>query len=149
MEILCLHSLGSCMGITNTLLPGDLKWSIFYPRPEERVMGSHSLLAGNSPSQMKNAADEVLFLPDFIPTLFQDFRSQCPDQRSSQPWNITGKISLPSKEKKVIIELYGNGGRSRMTLISLDVVFVSVTSYSQLAAQITLLRGGPPQTFPH
>lgn len=36
-----------------------------------------------------------------------------------------------------------------MTLISLDVVFVSVTSYSQLAAQITLLRGGPPQTFPH
>lgn len=60
MEILCLHSLGSCMGITNTLLPGDLKWSIFHPRPEERVMGSHSLLAGNSPSQMKNAADEVL-----------------------------------------------------------------------------------------
>lgn len=94
MEILCLHSLGDCMGITNTMLPGDLKWSIFYPRPEERVMGSHSLLAGNSPSQMKITADEVLLLPDFIPTLFQDFRPQCPVQRSSQPRNMIGKDLL-------------------------------------------------------
>lgn len=85
MEILCLHSLGNCMGITETLLPGDLKWSIFYPGPEERVMESHSLLAGNSLSQMKNAADEVVFLPDFIHTLFQDFRPPCSVQRSSQP----------------------------------------------------------------
>lgn len=84
MKILCLHSLGNCMGITNTLLSGDLKWSIFYPRPEEKAMGSHSRQAGNSPRQMKNTADEALFLPDFIPTLFQDFRPQCPVQGSSQ-----------------------------------------------------------------
>lgn len=35
-----------------------------------------------------------------------------------------------------------------MSRISLDAVFISVTSYSQLAARITLLRGVPPQAFP-
>lgn len=35
-----------------------------------------------------------------------------------------------------------------MIHISLDVVYISVTSYSQLAAQITLLQGMPPQASP-
>lgn len=99
MEILCLHFLGSCMGITNTLHPGELESSIFYPRPEERLTGPHSLLAGNSPSQTKNPADEVLLLPDPTPTLFQDFRPQCPVQRSSQPLNHWEGSPYPPRRK--------------------------------------------------
>lgn len=106
---------GNCMGITKILLPGDPKWFVFYPRPKEWIMGSHAWPAGNNPSQMKNPADEVVSLPDFIHTQFQDFRPRCPVQGSSQPWNMIGKDLLTLWGEKVAIKPYGNGGRSRMS----------------------------------
>lgn len=87
----------------------------FYPRPEEWVIGSHALPVGNNPSQMKNPADEVVSLPDFIHTQFQDSDQDVLFREALGPATWLGKISLPLEAEKVIIKPYGNGGRSRMS----------------------------------
>lgn len=115
MELLCPHSLGKSMGITKTLLTEDLKWFFFYPRSEEWVIGSHALPVGNNPSQMKNPADQVVSLPDFIHTQFQDSDQDVLFREALSPATWLGKISLPLEAEKVIIKPYGNGGRSRMS----------------------------------